>query len=144
MSKGSGQSFGFDTFSPLVLERNFEGGKGGYPMQHAFKDMGTFEEVLRERLGADMPSVTQATMLTYKKVYHLPAIFVVLLFSLFLWSDTPVTGTGQWLWDGAQRGNGKGVGECSWRACEEERNLNMKTLTQHSSPFSHPYYFLLR
>ena len=39
---GTGQSFGFDFFSPHVLEGNF---KPGYPMQSAYKDMAAVMEV---------------------------------------------------------------------------------------------------
>ena len=38
---GTGQSFGFSKFAPLVLERCFEAPAHGYPMGKAFKDMET-------------------------------------------------------------------------------------------------------
>ena len=41
VSAGSGQSFGFDFFAPLVLKRDFG---TGYPLQSAYKDM----QVIRE------------------------------------------------------------------------------------------------
>ncbi len=68
VGKGSGQSFGFDSFAGLVLARNFEAGKGGYPLAAAFKDMTTFEELVHARLQADhLPSVVAGTMQTYKE-----------------------------------------------------------------------------
>lgn len=68
VGKGSGQSFGFDSFAGLVLARNFEAGKGGYPLAAAFKDMQTFEELVHARLQADhLPSVVAGTMQTYKE-----------------------------------------------------------------------------
>jgi 3-hydroxyisobutyrate dehydrogenase-like beta-hydroxyacid dehydrogenase len=41
VGSGTGQSFGFDKFSPLVLARTFEAPAHGYPMAAAFKDMET-------------------------------------------------------------------------------------------------------
>jgi len=41
VSNGTGQSFGFDKFSPLVASRSFEAPMHGYPMGKAFKDMET-------------------------------------------------------------------------------------------------------
>ena len=39
---GTGQSYGFDFFAPLVLDRNF---MPGYPMESAYKDMSTVMEI---------------------------------------------------------------------------------------------------
>lgn len=58
---GSGQSFGFDAFSPLVLNGNF---KPGYPMKNAYKDMAHIME-LADKYQLPLP-VTSAAMLTYK------------------------------------------------------------------------------
>ncbi len=61
VSNSSGQSYGFDNFSPLVLERNF---KPGYPMKAAYKDMATIMELSNKY---QIPlSVTAATMHTYQ------------------------------------------------------------------------------
>ena len=61
VSNSSGQSYGFDNFSPLVLERNFE---PGYPMKSAYKDMATIMELSNTY---KVPlSVTAATMHTYQ------------------------------------------------------------------------------
>ncbi len=61
VSNSSGQSYGFDNFSPLVLERNF---KPGYPMKNAYKDMATIMELSNKY---KIPlSVTAATMHTYQ------------------------------------------------------------------------------
>ncbi len=53
---GSGQSYGFDTFAPLILERNFE---PGYPMANARKDVDAITGIL-EREGVRLPVVTAA------------------------------------------------------------------------------------
>ncbi len=58
---GTGQSYGFDFFSPLVLERNF---KPGYPMKSAYKDMATVMEIANKHQ-IPLP-VTSATMHTYQ------------------------------------------------------------------------------
>ena len=61
VSNSSGQSYGFDNFSPLVLERNFE---PGYSMKNAYKDMATIMELSNKY---KIPlSVTAATMHTYQ------------------------------------------------------------------------------
>lgn len=61
VSNSSGQSHGFDNFSPLVLERNF---KPGYPMKSAYKDMATIMELSNTY---KIPlSVTAAAMHTYQ------------------------------------------------------------------------------
>jgi 3-hydroxyisobutyrate dehydrogenase-like beta-hydroxyacid dehydrogenase len=61
VSNSSGQSYGFDNFSPLVLERNFG---PGYPMKSAYKDMATIMELSNTY---QIPlSVTAATMHTYQ------------------------------------------------------------------------------
>lgn len=73
--KGSGQSFGFDSFAGHVLARHFEAGKSGYPLASAFKDMNTFDELVRGRLGSELPSVVNGTMQTYKAV----RLFLLLL-----------------------------------------------------------------
>jgi 3-hydroxyisobutyrate dehydrogenase-like beta-hydroxyacid dehydrogenase len=39
ISAGSGQSFGFDKFAGLVLDRKFDAPQYGYPMESALKDM---------------------------------------------------------------------------------------------------------
>ena len=53
---GSGQSYGFDTFAPLVLERNFE---PGYPMANARKDIDAITGIL-EKEGVSLPVVSAA------------------------------------------------------------------------------------
>lgn len=53
---GSGQSYGFDTFAPLVLERNFG---PGYPMASARKDMDAITGILEEE-GMKLPVVAAA------------------------------------------------------------------------------------
>lgn len=53
---GSGQSYGFDTFAPLILERNFE---PGYPMANARKDVDAITGIL-EREGVKLPVVAAA------------------------------------------------------------------------------------
>lgn len=53
---GSGQSYGFDTFAPLVLERNFV---PGYPMANARKDVDAITGIL-EGEGVSLPVVTAA------------------------------------------------------------------------------------
>lgn len=53
---GSGQSYGFDTFAPLVLERNFG---PGYPMANARKDIDAITGILKEE-GVKLPVVTAA------------------------------------------------------------------------------------
>lgn len=53
---GSGQSYGFDTFAPLVLERNFG---PGYPMANARKDIDAITGIL-EREGVGLPVVSAA------------------------------------------------------------------------------------
>jgi 3-hydroxyisobutyrate dehydrogenase-like beta-hydroxyacid dehydrogenase len=58
---GTGQSYGFDAFSALVLEGNF---KPGYPMRSAYKDMATIME-LSNKNRIPLP-VTTATMQTYQ------------------------------------------------------------------------------
>lgn len=42
VASSSGQSYGFDFFAPLVLERNFE---PGYPMAKAYKDMAGINKI---------------------------------------------------------------------------------------------------
>ena len=58
---GTGQSYGFDVFSPLVLDRNF---KPGYPMKTAYKDMANAIE-LASKYQIPLP-VTSAAMNTYQ------------------------------------------------------------------------------
>ncbi|MCY3766936.1 MAG: NAD(P)-dependent oxidoreductase [Gemmatimonadetes bacterium] len=53
---GSGQSYGFDTFAPLILERNFE---PGYPMANARKDVDAITGIM-ENEGVRLPLVTAA------------------------------------------------------------------------------------
>ena len=53
---GSGQSYGFDTFAPLILERNFD---PGYPMANARKDIDAITGIL-EKEGVDLPVVSAA------------------------------------------------------------------------------------
>lgn len=62
VSAGSGQSFGFDAFAPLVLRRNFE---PGFPMEKARKDIDAILEIL-EREGVHLP-VISAMAHTYRK-----------------------------------------------------------------------------
>jgi 3-hydroxyisobutyrate dehydrogenase-like beta-hydroxyacid dehydrogenase len=59
---GTGQSYGFDFFAPLALERNF---RPGYPMQSAYKDMTTVMEVCAGE-GVELP-VTGAAFQTYTR-----------------------------------------------------------------------------
>jgi 3-hydroxyisobutyrate dehydrogenase-like beta-hydroxyacid dehydrogenase len=58
---GTGQSCGFDFFSPLILDDNFT---PGYPMKSAYKDMATVMEISNE-YQIPLP-VTAATMQTYQ------------------------------------------------------------------------------
>jgi 3-hydroxyisobutyrate dehydrogenase-like beta-hydroxyacid dehydrogenase len=58
---GTGQTYGFDVFSPLVLDRNF---KPGYPMKKAYKDMANAIE-LASKHQIPLP-VTCAAMNTYQ------------------------------------------------------------------------------
>jgi 3-hydroxyisobutyrate dehydrogenase-like beta-hydroxyacid dehydrogenase len=58
---GTGQSCGFDFFSPLALDDNFT---PGYPMKSAYKDMSTVMEISNENQ-IPLP-VTSATMHTYQ------------------------------------------------------------------------------
>ena len=58
---GSGQSYGFDFFSPLALQGNF---KPGYPMKSAYKDMATVMEISSD-FKIPLP-VTSAAMHTYQ------------------------------------------------------------------------------
>lgn len=75
VSHGSGQSFGFDSFAPLVMKRSFEAGRGGYPLASAFKDMQAVDDVVCGRLGlAELPSVVSGTMSTYKEVRRRTAL----------------------------------------------------------------------
>ena len=53
---GSGQSYGFDTFAPLVLQRNFG---PGYPMANARKDIDAITGILEEE-GVKLPVVSAA------------------------------------------------------------------------------------
>jgi len=59
--KGSGQSYGFDVFSSLVLDRNFT---SGYPMKSAYKDFRNAIELASEQQ-IPLP-VTLAAMNTYQ------------------------------------------------------------------------------
>jgi 3-hydroxyisobutyrate dehydrogenase-like beta-hydroxyacid dehydrogenase len=61
VGNSSGQSYGFDFFSPLVLDRNFG---PGYPMKDAFKDMAAVME-LANQYKIPLP-VTCGAMHTYK------------------------------------------------------------------------------
>jgi 3-hydroxyisobutyrate dehydrogenase-like beta-hydroxyacid dehydrogenase len=66
-SSGTGQSFGFDKFSPLVLDRLFEAPQHGYPMGSAFKDMEVVEEVAKSvGVSGDPGSVIHAAKRTYE------------------------------------------------------------------------------
>ena len=58
---GTGQSYGFDSFSTLALEGNFE---SGYPMISAYKDMATIMELSNQHR-LPLP-VTSGTMQTYQ------------------------------------------------------------------------------
>ena len=53
---GSGQSYGFDTFAPMVLERDFG---PGYPMANASKDIDAITEIL-ENEGVCLPVISAA------------------------------------------------------------------------------------
>lgn len=64
VSKGSGQSFGFDKFAPLVLKREFGTGANGYPMGAAIKDMDVVAQTARA-VGAEL-DVVAATRRTYE------------------------------------------------------------------------------
>ena len=48
ISAGSGQSFGFDKFAGLVLDRQFDAPQYGYPMESAYKDMETVKQLATE------------------------------------------------------------------------------------------------
>ena len=61
IQNSTGQSYGFDFFSKLILERNF---KPGYPMVNAYKDMANIIE-LSDKYHIPLP-VTNAAMITYK------------------------------------------------------------------------------
>jgi 3-hydroxyisobutyrate dehydrogenase-like beta-hydroxyacid dehydrogenase len=61
VTEGTGQSFGFDFFSPLVFDRNFI---PGYPMERAYKDMLMAIKVSSEHR-IPMP-LTFAAMQTYQ------------------------------------------------------------------------------
>lgn len=61
VSTGTGQSCGFDFFSPLILDDNFT---PGYPMKSAYKDMATVMEIAN-KYRIPLP-VTSATMQTYQ------------------------------------------------------------------------------
>ncbi len=61
ISTGTGQSYGFDFFSRLVLQRTFE---PGYPMQKAYKDMEAIAEIAAQ-LQIPLP-VTSAALQTYR------------------------------------------------------------------------------
>ena len=56
VTRSSGQSFGFDTFSGLLLDREFG---LGYPMSEAEKDMTAVEELI-DHAGAPSPMVSAA------------------------------------------------------------------------------------
>ena len=64
VASGTGQSFGFNKFAPLVLQRAFEAPAHGYPMAHAFKDMEVVATAARG-CGASLPVVDAATA-TYR------------------------------------------------------------------------------
>ena len=64
VSTGSGQSFGWDKFAPLVLDRQFSTPEFGYPMASAFKDMEVVSKLMRDN-DVQLP-VVQATTETYK------------------------------------------------------------------------------
>eukprot|EP00927_Polykrikos_kofoidii_P040583 TRINITY_DN34655_c0_g1_i1.p1 TRINITY_DN34655_c0_g1~~TRINITY_DN34655_c0_g1_i1.p1 ORF type:complete len:338 (+),score=56.66 TRINITY_DN34655_c0_g1_i1:127-1140(+) len=72
VSRGTGQSFGFDKFAPLVVERKFQAPEYGYPMGLAFKDMRVVAETASEHgiEAAQMPVVRAATG-TYKTALDL-------------------------------------------------------------------------
>jgi 3-hydroxyisobutyrate dehydrogenase-like beta-hydroxyacid dehydrogenase len=65
ISAGSGQSFGFDKFAGLVLDRKFDAPTYGYPMESAFKDMQTVRD-LAEQHGTEF-GVIAATEATYSE-----------------------------------------------------------------------------
>ena len=62
---GSGHSFGFAKFAPLVLSRRFDAPANGYPMGSAFKDMEVVASVAREA-GVEL-DVIAATRRTYEQ-----------------------------------------------------------------------------
>jgi 3-hydroxyisobutyrate dehydrogenase-like beta-hydroxyacid dehydrogenase len=66
-SSGTGQSFGFDKFSPLVLERKFGAPEHGYPMGSAFKDMEVVAEAAKSAgVSCDPASIIDAARRTYE------------------------------------------------------------------------------
>ncbi len=72
VTHGTGQSFGFDKFAPLVLARQFDAPEHGYPMGAAFKDMRVVAEAAAGGEGGSgrrrlRTPVLDATRGTYEK-----------------------------------------------------------------------------
>ena len=64
VGSGTGQSFGFGKFAPLVRARTFEAPRHGYPMGAAFKDMQVVGEAA-SRAGVEL-GVVGAARRTYE------------------------------------------------------------------------------
>ena len=71
VTSGSGQSFGFDKFAPLVFQRQFAAPEFGYPMKSAFKDMEVVSQAAIAA-GVDLsPGVILAARRTYEAALDL-------------------------------------------------------------------------
>ncbi|CAE7222472.1 Hgd, partial [Symbiodinium necroappetens] len=66
VTSGTGQSFGFNQWAPLVLQREFEAPKHGFPMGAAFKDLETLVAAASAQ-GLPVPPVVAATLATYQR-----------------------------------------------------------------------------
>ncbi|OLP81356.1 2-(hydroxymethyl)glutarate dehydrogenase [Symbiodinium microadriaticum] len=66
VTSGTGQSFGFNQWAPLVLRREFEAPKHGFPMGAAFKDLETLVAAASAQ-GLPVPPVVAATLATYQR-----------------------------------------------------------------------------
>merc|ERR1712176_1504975 len=63
VKNGSGSSFGFNEWAPIVMERRFERGLG-YPMDEAKKDLVNLQE-MATAMGADLGPLMRGTCDTY-------------------------------------------------------------------------------
>eukprot|EP00931_Biecheleriopsis_adriatica_P071568 TRINITY_DN45444_c0_g1_i1.p1 TRINITY_DN45444_c0_g1~~TRINITY_DN45444_c0_g1_i1.p1 ORF type:complete len:185 (+),score=38.37 TRINITY_DN45444_c0_g1_i1:32-556(+) len=70
VSTGTGQSFGFQQWAPLILQREFEAPKHGFPMGSAFKDLETLSGEAA-KLGLETPPVVAAARATYERALSL-------------------------------------------------------------------------
>ncbi|CAE6921941.1 Hgd [Symbiodinium sp. CCMP2456] len=66
VTSGTGQSFGFNQWASLVLQREFEAPKHGFPMGAAFKDLETLVAAASAE-GLPVPPVVAATLATYQR-----------------------------------------------------------------------------